>query len=148
MLKASVARGPAPEGRYRAQSRRAASFCFSRETNKLDAAPPCRGQTTIREGITIFVHSCQSAAQKGGPSAPPRHTLKGHPTPDAIVSAVTKSTDVIPDVRARQNSVCAQSDFEIHLHGWFADKMHPGFILRADRAALLKDATGRSVRVS
>jgi hypothetical protein len=53
--------------------------------------------------------------------------------------------DVIPDARARQESVRAQSDFEIHLHGWFADKTHPGYILPADLASLLKDATGRSV---
>ena len=53
--------------------------------------------------------------------------------------------EVLPDARARQESVRAQSDFEIHLHGWFADKTHPGYILPADLAALLKDALGRSV---
>jgi hypothetical protein len=53
--------------------------------------------------------------------------------------------EVLPDARARQEAVRAQSDFEIHLHGWFAEKAYPGYILPADLASLLKDATGRSV---
>lgn len=53
--------------------------------------------------------------------------------------------DVLPEARARQEDARAESDFEIHLNAWFAGKVGATYILPADLAAVLKDATGRSV---
>jgi predicted P-loop ATPase len=53
--------------------------------------------------------------------------------------------DVLPEARARQEAARAESDFEIHLASWFSADAGAAFVLPADLATLLKDATGRSV---
>jgi predicted P-loop ATPase len=53
--------------------------------------------------------------------------------------------DVLPEARARQEAARAESDFEIYLSSWFAADAGPAYILPADLAVLVKEATGRSV---
>lgn len=53
--------------------------------------------------------------------------------------------DVIPEARARQEAVRAEADFEVHLDAWFGRTSAPGYVLAADLATMLKDATGRSI---
>ncbi|MCW5703776.1 MAG: hypothetical protein KIT82_14490 [Bradyrhizobium sp.] len=52
---------------------------------------------------------------------------------------------VIPEARARQEEARAEADFEIHLTSWFGGKTGAAYILPADLATLLKEATGRSI---